>query len=1211
MSARVFSTGNSRLAARFTSLLQAVGLALCLLGFAALLASRFGAAWMMEWKTGARPMAPVAAALALIDGIVIQLIARRSDSPSALRVARVLATLGAVVAVVVTVALETGAAVRLQLLVSPLSGFALDSPDWRLAGMTLLSLAAVNLALVSAAHRGAQRRRELWLQMAAGALALLTGGTILLFHLFGTPAVLHQNPQLPALATGVMLLLLGVALVGLGLRLRGSLWLVDMSDGMQSGPVLVSIFIGVSTITLLGGYAYYRSEERQFLAEAAEDLISVSHLKVNVLHQWRQERLGDGAVIAGAAPAALMCGVLGDPRSPFRPLLAGTFASYDAYRQYDRIYLLDETGRVHLSWPPDAGPPSPPLLAVVKDARVHGRAALTDFYTDSEAQAHLALVVPFSNQGPGRTCAGMVVLRVDPRLYLYPLVQGWPVPSDTAESFLVQKDGNDALYLSHLRRDPNAAMHRRASLSQPVALASRAGRGERGSVDGVDFRGMPVTGFVAEVPGSPWIVVSRIERAEIDAAMLTSIVSVSGFIFLLLSGAGMALALSWRSQHARFRDRQTVLSEQLRAGDERLRLALEGGSQGLWDLDLEHGTAVTSPEYASMLGYDPSDLVETVETWRARLHADDVTPAMATLEAIARGERLSYSAECRLRKRDGSYLWVLSQGRVVARLPNGMPKRMLGTHTDISVLKASESRAQRYANLYAALSHTNTAIVRCRSTAQLLPLVCEGAVTYGGFAMAWVGMLNDAGTAIDVVEVYGQGSDEVRSLAMPISQDGPTRCPTATAIREGRPVWIDDFGGDPSTVAWHERAGRYGWGAAAALPLTRGDRVIGGLSLFGSSAEAFDDSGRALLTEMASDISFALTNMAREAEKAGIEERLEESERRYRRLFDEGGVPMLVLDPETGRIVDANRAASSFYGWQIDTLRSKNISEINLEGPVAVRGHLADVLSHGTRSFRFQHQLADGRIREGEASAVRVDVENQPRIHATIIDVTERNQALAALHASLDEKEALLKEVHHRVKNNLQVITSLLRLEGGRSPDERVRTVLSDMQSRVLSMALLHETLYRSDNLAQVDLSVYLNQLATQLFRSMAPPSGVTLALELSPLMVDLDSAIPCGLLVNELMSNALKHGFPDGRRGEVRVQLESVAETGSLRLTVSDTGVGLPDNFEERRTSSLGLQLVTSLARQLQGALDIAHGPGGRFSLTFVPRSGNHTARR
>lgn len=227
-------------------------------------------------------------------------------------------------------------------------------------------------------------------------------------------------------------------------------------------------------------------------------------------------------------------------------------------------------------------------------------------------------------------------------------------------------------------------------------------------------------------------------------------------------------------------------------------------------------------------------------------------------------------------------------------------------------------------------------------------------------------------------------------------------------------------------------------------------------------------------------------------------------------------------------------------------------------------------------------------------------------------DITQRKRTEQALLASLRDKTALLNEVHHRVKNNLQVITSLLRLEAGRSSRSDTRHVLTEMQGRIRAMALLHESLYRAGTFAAVDLGSYLMQLASQAFRAQS--NGlVRLQLALDSVRVSLDQAKPCGLLLNELISNCLKHGFPEGRSGEVRIELhpldvanavdavDTQAATSQWCLRVSDTGVGLSADFEARRSQSLGLQLVADLTQQLQGTLHIEPGPGAAFAVTFA----------
>lgn len=225
-------------------------------------------------------------------------------------------------------------------------------------------------------------------------------------------------------------------------------------------------------------------------------------------------------------------------------------------------------------------------------------------------------------------------------------------------------------------------------------------------------------------------------------------------------------------------------------------------------------------------------------------------------------------------------------------------------------------------------------------------------------------------------------------------------------------------------------------------------------------------------------------------------------------------------------------------------------------------------------------------------------------INATIArqrirNLIERKREQDALQQALQEKVALLKEVHHRVKNNLQVITSLLRMEGKGSEHSHTQAVLNDMQGRIRAMALLHESIYQNGTFAWVDLASYLKKVATQVFVALAvSPSHIRLHLQLDELQVSLDQAMPCGMLVSELINNAFKHGFPGGRSGEVCIELRPLEDGAMWQLRVSDNGIGLPENFEWAVQHSLGLQLASSLAGQMGGCLDV--GPGATFTVQF-----------
>ena len=216
-------------------------------------------------------------------------------------------------------------------------------------------------------------------------------------------------------------------------------------------------------------------------------------------------------------------------------------------------------------------------------------------------------------------------------------------------------------------------------------------------------------------------------------------------------------------------------------------------------------------------------------------------------------------------------------------------------------------------------------------------------------------------------------------------------------------------------------------------------------------------------------------------------------------------------------------------------------------------------------------------------------------------DITARKQAEELIKASLHEKEVLLKEIHHRVKNNMQVICSLLHLQSGYIHDLEALALFRESESRIRSMAMIHEKLYQNESLARVDFSEYLSSLGSLLFHTyVANPAAVQLATRLDPVALDLDTAVPLGLVVNELVSNSLKYAYPEGRRGVVELTLRAGPDK-QLTLSVCDHGVGLPPGFDLNNTNTLGLRLVNLLSAQLEGTLSVkSSDQGTAFELTF-----------
>ena len=327
-----------------------------------------------------------------------------------------------------------------------------------------------------------------------------------------------------------------------------------------------------------------------------------------------------------------------------------------------------------------------------------------------------------------------------------------------------------------------------------------------------------------------------------------------------------------------------------------------------------------------------------------------------------------------------------------------------------------------------------------------------------------------------------------------------------------------------------------------------------------------------------------------------LQQKLNDLER-FRVLLDQSNDAIFLIELPWGRLIDANRSACSHFGYSYDALSEKTVFDIlNDEAPI-----VEEFFSGTDKDIRFTAQMAGnaGHTAYFEVQMRKVTFDGTVFAVTVARDITERKTAEDIINNSLKEKEVLLKEIHHRVKNNLQIISSLLSLQSDQAGDNRYTERLRDSQNRIKSMAFIHEKLYCSSNLAAIDFNSYIFSLVVNLFRSYGiNMDRVKYVIDIEDTDLDIDTAMPCGLIINELVSNSLKYAFPDGRNGTIYVSMKQL--DSSYVITVKDDGIGLPENVNEKISGSLGLSLVDMLVIQLNGTMKYRTHEGTEFVITF-----------
>ena len=342
-------------------------------------------------------------------------------------------------------------------------------------------------------------------------------------------------------------------------------------------------------------------------------------------------------------------------------------------------------------------------------------------------------------------------------------------------------------------------------------------------------------------------------------------------------------------------------------------------------------------------------------------------------------------------------------------------------------------------------------------------------------------------------------------------------------------------------------------------------------------------------------------------ERIRTEKLLQEQFLRSNAIFDSSSNTLLLTLDTDFKISSFNTHCQNYFAYLIKQQMEVNesfthfFSQVYDETQVRFFNVILNAVKKGESKQMETYFMSNGQVRWIELFINPIfDIEGQvTEISLVGHDSTEKKLAEKEIVESLKEKEVLLKEIHHRVKNNLQVISSILNLQSSFVKDEKTLEILDESRNRIRSMAIIHENLYRTTNFSSIDFSSYLQNLCINLISSYHVYSGVVeFKDEMEKVDLVLDQAIPCGLLVNELITNSIKYAFPTKQAGEITVGL--VEKEDVIYLRIEDNGIGLPKDFDMMKTDTLGLQLVSTLVEQLDGEITVGNHQGTKYLITF-----------
>lgn len=874
------------------------------------------------------------------------------------------------------------------------------------------------------------------------------------------------------------------------------------------------------------GFLLFERHALEMQRAAQDGLAAIADLKVGQIVRWLGEQQGDSEAVSGdnlLADEAERWFQQGTPEGVTAQRILARLASLRQVNNYKGIVLLDEKAHPRLSVGQSQKFDSHDMSLALQAMR-ENVAMRSDIHWADDQAPEMDMVAPLSIPGtPGPRVIGAVYFHIDPTVFFFPYIQSWPIKSPSGETLLARRDGNEVLYLNELRHRKHTALKLRLPVDEPLLPVAMALRGQIGVVDGIDYRGVPVIAVTRRVPDTPWILVAKLDRAEVRAPIRGLAATAGGLVVLFMVMASAVAALWWRKQHAQslaalseeklqrqvlekhfdlstkfardivflddtsfrvvecndaalktygysleelralepgalrapearstfeadFRDAERVggnlfetvhqrkdgstfpvetstrmieiegrryyhavvrdITER-RAAQQALERELakhhalmNTAIDGIHIVDIYGHLLEANPAFLRMLGYQRGEAIGLhVTDWDARLTPDEVKTITASLIGA------SGIIETQHRRKDGT---TYDAEVSISGFKIGDKDYLLAAARDITARKMAERRIDRLTRLYATLSHTNAAIIRARGDHELFDEICRVAVEHGGMFGSIVRIADTEVKILRAVACSKSMQLVVEEIAVGFDPARPEfKGVLAAPYLEDRITIDNAFGDTNAKDPWRAIPYAAGIRSAARLPIRRGGRPIGILTLNSKDPGFFDPEMRVLLEELVVDISFALDNFEYERRRKQAEQELIESEERFRGLVEQSISGIVII--QDGRIAYLNPRAVEIFGYDLreEMLGHETMELVAERDRSLVAENLRRRLSGEVKSiaYTFTGLRKDGTTVDIGAHGTLANYRGRPAIIGVIQDITDRKRAEDEVKRYLEEIE--------------------------------------------------------------------------------------------------------------------------------------------------------------------------------------------------------------
>lgn len=570
------------------------------------------------------------------------------------------------------------------------------------------------------------------------------------------------------------------------------------------------------------------------------------------------------------------------------------------------------------------------------------------------------------------------------------------------------------------------------------------------------------------------------------------------------------------------------------------------------DLTKQLNTTWISDKIEEITGFESSCFLNDNDFWESRIHPEDKAQTLLEYKNIlnTKNTELIYRWKCA----DGKYHWFLDKALLIED-KNENPSEILGVWIDINEKKLAEKELETNRLLTQKMVETIPGILF------ILDLKNQK-IIYSNYSTE---------------EFLGYSTEEIHNLGLGFNKDLLHKDDIEVVKNT-----IDSIGKSPDgtvteiEIRFKDKKGKYFWFEAKVTVLSRDSE------------------------NKVNQLIGLLQNIN---ESKLVKDQLKVSESSYRNLFNTIEDAIYIQD-QSGAFVDVNNGATKMYGYSRDEFIGKTpefLSAVGKNDLEVLKEKLDESFNGKPQNFEFW-----GKKKNGEVFLKDVKVYNGVYFGKNVLiahaqDITKRKHAEEKIQAALAEKNVLLREVHHRVKNNLQAMIYLIEMQIEKLDDEKVQIFLRELQEQARTMSLVYEQLYQSDYLAQVDMDGYLNNLASNVIQAFAQDRDINYKVEAENVLLDVETAMPCGLIINELLTNSLKYAFSENFSSLPMINVSIYKENNQINIIVADNGVGLPKSFDWENTESLGLKLVNFWVKyQLAGTIDLNVENGTQYFIKF-----------